>query len=851
MTRTLLLACSLLLLLIIPSLAAQIVDEEMQEEREGQQEERERWIEQRHSAAPGVDWRVVERENREARMSGMKRGLRKLSSAGTLDTVSNLVGQWVERGSANQAGRIDYAAVAEVHYPGVDTTGLVLYAASNGGHLWRGDIDGKNWAVLNDRERFKDICYVGARSTAGLPYVVVANNSPASFHYSDDGGATWQRSTGLDNMINVGSFDRVVPIDRAGDTLLVFCNELNDSWTGTISSLYRSIDGGRSFHRLRSDEFSLKLHDVWSPRDGSGLTLVMITDSLFTVEGDSLKFLDTLPALFANSPSLLLLGTTVGGQITLYGTAQYRDSIVWHRSLDTGRTWSRQGAAPGTLMRAGVAVSRTDVNQLAVGGVDLWSSEDGGATWSRRSNWQTYYSNPAGQLHADIRVVLPTGVQGRWGWLIGTDGGLYLATPGLDTTVNVSLEGLRVGQYYSSATSADGKAVAAGSQDQGVQISRSGTEGILPMQQRLSGDYGSLSTGDGSATFWSVYLDFTIVCTPDNGYITRTFDGVNRHLFLPPLATIPGTSDRALLGVGGENDGTALWYLQIVDGVITSTVLPYNFAGDPISSIASVAISPIDTNHWYLVTTDGTFYYSPNAGATWIGTPNYAGAGAQYFFGAHIHPSRTTLGRVWVGGSGYSSPAVFVSNNHGATFDSLSAGLPSTLVQSMATDPEERYLFAATEAGPYLCRLDLGRWYDMSGENAPDISWTDVKYVDTLHTARFSTYGRGLWDFREETQLAEVSSERDAAEATLRVTPSLLQSSNGHCTIDVTMPHAGTGSIRVYDATGRVVVEPLRDASLPEGITHLAWDAASVPSGRYMVVLNALGTVRYTVVVKQ
>lgn len=826
----------------------------MQEEREENREERERWIEERHRTAPGVNWRIVERENRAARINETKRGERRLSSLGAADTVANLVGRWIERGSSNQAGRVVYADLATIHYPGVDTVAEAIYAASAGGHVWRGDIDGRNWAVLNDRERFEDIRYLKARATTGVPFLLAVHNGPAAAHYSEDGGATWHLSTGLDSIARWGFFSRAVSVDPAGDTILALGSEwdYSSAWRA-ISTLYRSTDGGRSFKRLHSDDGDVGVHDIWAAGDGTGAAWMIHGDSLFTIHGNVVSYSSSLPSLFSTSTQVTLVGSTAGARATLYAFTRDNDSLACHRSIDTGQNWTRRGNTIDPFSRLSIAASPLDRNLLMIGGVEVWMSENGGTSWTRKSRWGEYYNNPSERLHADIPAILPADIRGRWSWLIGTDGGLYAAERTLDNVSNLSLDGLRVGQYYSSATSADGTTMAVGAQDQGFQIIEGDTGGIAPLAQRISGDYGHLSTGDGSANFWCVYPGFTMVRRPDNNLISRNFDGnPSMRLWMAPLATIPGTSHRGLAGLGGENSGAHLWDMEIVNDELQAIELPYDFSnGDNDVKISAVAVSPIDTNHWYVLTTDGTFFHSGDAGANWTVTAEYGGPGAQYFYGATVLPSRRTLGRVWVGGSGYSSPAVFASSNHGRTFDSLSTGLPPTLVQGLAADPEERYLFAATEAGPYLFRLDVNQWYDMSGANAPDQTWWGVEYVDTLKTARFVTYGRGVWDFKAEGQLAEVTRGESSEKIGIAVSPSILRASSGECRIDVSMPRAGTGTVKVYDATGRVVAEPMRDGTLSEGTTHLRWNGATAPAGRYMIVLNALGAVRYTVVVKQ
>src|SRR5690606_3130866 len=74
----------------------------------------------------------------------------------------------------------------------------------------------------------------------------------------------------------------------------------------------------------------------------------------------------------------------------------------------------------------------------------------------------------------------------------------------------------------------------------------------------------------------------------------------------------------------------------------------------------------------------------------------------------------------------------------------------STTVFQMVIDPEGRYLFAATEAGPYVNILSEGIWYPMAENIAPELTYWSVEYLYPENIVRFGTYGRGIWDFAIE-----------------------------------------------------------------------------------------------------
>jgi hypothetical protein len=120
---------------------------------------------------------------------------------------------------------------------------------------------------------------------------------------------------------------------------------------------------------------------------------------------------------------------------------------------------------------------------------------------------------------------------------------------------------------------------------------------------------------------------------------------------------------------------------------------------------------------------------------------------SHYFYGSVILPSVKNKNTLWIAGSGYSNPGVFVSNDYGVSFSPIDSGLPHTMIYSLAATDDEKFLFAATDVGPYVYSVDAGIWYDMSLGHAPDMVYWSVDYIPALKTVRFGTYGRGIWDF--------------------------------------------------------------------------------------------------------
>ena len=160
-----------------------------------------------------------------------------------------------------------------------------------------------------------------------------------------------------------------------------------------------------------------------------------------------------------------------------------------------------------------------------------------------------------------------------------------------------------------------------------------------------------------------------------------------------------------------------------------------------------MAYSPIDPSIRFVLTEDGTFFYSLDSGNNWTQTFNFSGPPPQYFYGATIYPSPSQVNTVLIGGSGYSNPPIYKSQNFGESFVPFNSGLPSTLVYEISGNDEGDLYFAATEIGPYIYSENENQWMYLGGVSAPDQTYWSVEFIPELNTARFGTYGRGIWDF--------------------------------------------------------------------------------------------------------
>ena len=264
-------------------------------------------------------------------------------------------------------------------------------------------------------------------------------------------------------------------------------------------------------------------------------------------------------------------------------------------------------------------------------------------------------------------------------------------------------------------------------------------------EQIISGDYGHLVSGDSGIGIWTNYPGFTIYypdITNSNMNISLDFPG-DGYLWIAPLMENPDSPGKAILGGGGVSGGNHLIELTRLGNQIIYDEQEYNFS----NTISAMGYSPINSSYRYVLTQNGKFYHSSDSGNNWTITSSFTGPDGHYFYGSTIWASQYQLGRVFIGGSGYSNSPVYVSENHGQTFINMNNGLPNTLVFELSGTPDDNILFAATEVGPYAYSSYDDEWFLISGLSAPDQTYWTVDYISDINTARFGTYGRGIWDF--------------------------------------------------------------------------------------------------------
>jgi hypothetical protein len=222
------------------------------------------WIDQMHKCDSSVNWRTINYMVRKEKAEQRKNY--GYSKSGTVNIEDILIGNWRETGSKNLAGRTHYTE----YDPEIDS----IYCASSGGNIWKADLNGNGWRVLNDNFKIDDIKMIRKIGNFGDPRLLIAAGGwgVPGFYYSDDDGQTWTASTGLSNIADWGYVIKSVVADDAQRTIYLLAMEWNYNEWKKQTSLYVSTNAGVSFVKkqswLESEFGSEDKFDIWCDREG-------------------------------------------------------------------------------------------------------------------------------------------------------------------------------------------------------------------------------------------------------------------------------------------------------------------------------------------------------------------------------------------------------------------------------------------------------------------------------------------------------------------------------------------------------------------------------------------------------
>ncbi|CAN5643322.1 hypothetical protein BH23PLA1_BH23PLA1_21280 [soil metagenome] len=515
-----------------------------------------------------------------------------------------------------------------------------------------------------------------------------------------------------------------------------------------------------------------------------------------------------------------------------------------YRSEDGGESWTRINSLnPRPMYFSQIRVDPSDEKYVYVLGIALHRSEDGGKT----------FRNDGGRgVHADGHALWIDPKDGRH-MIVGTDGGTYFT---YDRTAHWDhLNHMALGQFYHVAI--DNRRLYnayGGLQDNGTwggpTATRSGSGPVNEDWLRIGG-------GDG----FQCQVDAN---DPDQIYYTSQYGNLQRlNLRTGERASIRPQAARGQRFRWNwntpfrlSNHNSKIYYaagnyvFKSLDRGNDAKIISPEITRTNRGSATAFGESPVDPDILYVGTDDGLLWVTRNGGQDWIDVTEALGLPGPRGIST-IEPSRYEPGSCYVAVDGHrnddDNPYLFVTNDYGQSWESISANLPWGSTRCLREDVKNQdLLYCGTEFGIWFS-VDRGQSWQQLNNNLPTVAIHEIAVHPTAGEIVVATHGRSLWVL-DVVPLRQWTEEVIAAKAHLyNPLPAvrwLREPGRGGTNRRFVGRNPSSGaqvyysiaegvervSLKVVDAAGQTLRE-LRSTRAP-GLHRVAWDLTRTPPGR-------------------
>ncbi|MCB0429519.1 MAG: T9SS type A sorting domain-containing protein [Flavobacteriales bacterium] len=530
-----------------------------------------------------------------------------------------------------------------------------------------------------------------------------------------------------------------------------------------------------------------------------------------------------------------------------------------------------------------LAVFPNDKNKVILGGVELWTWEEGTGWVQIGSEFKSPY-NPY-YVHADKHEFRFDPNNGSTLY-IGCDGGIFKSTDGASTFKAMN-KGYSVTQYYSVAYQLSGEHVAGGAQDNGTTLIN--TQTLIPGLNSLKSG-ADLYGGDGVYTDFAASLPNAMFAGSQYGNVTRSAAATKGGAFasfyetrMTALGT-PGTNGygpfvsifriwegfwgdptvpgnkyddcfAVALGIRDATKGTGggIWITR--DALNFSTTPSwYNIATIDGGDVLSMEFTD-DGDHLFVGTSFGSLYRIDSIGqARTFDRGDVSGDSlkvvskvvktfSQPVTGIGINHGDGNHVVVTLGGYGSTNPYIYESTNAltTASFTSIQGNLPKMPVYDAAIDRfNSNRIIIGTDYGVYSTDDGGASWTEQNNDLGR-VPVFMVRMQDRDQSGAFSsrvyiaTHGRGAW---RSSTLTSVPKLEQVNVSDLQLFPNPMREGVGN--IRFTLDEPALVQVAVYDLAGHVVWK--RDAAhVRAGEHQITFQGQELSAGAYLVNLQVNG----------
>lgn len=726
----------------------------------------------------------------------------------------------------------------------------VMYAGSSAAGLWRSTDGAGTWEPMTDELPSLRISSVAVDPTdrdriligTGTGYFTTIMLDPGvGVLVSTNRGVTW----------DLTSFS--VPFDPNGvSTYALAWDTLTPErvYLAATNGLWRSTDRGDTWTQVLVGEATdVDVHptnpgEAFASMDRNGVYRTTNGGDTWTRVSGGLP-----PASNHGRGSLSICESAPA---TIYASIANPTTFALeglYRTDDGGGTWTELTSVPDYLCNPGVttgcpgwlfntlAVAPHDPDLVLVGGVRLYRSSNGGASWT----WHDYLSNGLGFDNEGLAYVDDWAI--RWHpddpsrVFVLNDGGVFEST-------NAGLwwekrnTGLVTGLFYTVAVDPrDVDHVAGGTQDHGAAAVDHG-EGSTVWSKWTTGDGGPMNIDHTDGQIVYATLQF--------GNHIKSFNG-GLAMVLPFYQINGGILEAGpfiAATVMDPTDPETLYYAS------TARIYKTVNGGEPwttaavIPNVRTLAVDHVDPDLVYAHAYDGStwqLHRSTTGGGSWIQITDPS-IPSWRVTDLHTVPGVPDVVYATRNSAFAGNDHVKVSTNAGVTWTDITGDLPDVPTHAIAVSPHEPdHLYLATDLGVFFSETGGGIWQEWN-DGLPLVVVNDIAYHADTRTLTIGTEGRGVW--RSPAVDASVSVPSTSTPP-YRVAAPHPNPARGHTSVSVSLDHATEVHGAIYDVLGqRVATLPAH--TLGAGAHDLRWDGRNrngdpVGAGTYFIRIEADG----------
>ncbi len=639
-------------------------------------------------------------------------------------------GKWTHLGPNGPSSGTGSGRINCIDFHPTNSNKIIIGAPAGG--IWRSDNGGSSWTTNTD-----DLASIGISDIKYAP-------SNASIIYAAtgdiDGDDTYThgilKSTNGGNTWTVTSWAYNYSSRKKTYRLLVHPTNADIVYASTNLGFFKTTDGGQNWVRKRLGVFK----DIeFKPGDPN--TIYLASGSRISKTTDAGQTFTNLKSF--SGTSRLEIGVTPADPTYVYvlaGNSNGGGFNGLYLSTNSGVNFTTKSTSPNILgwkkngsdtkgqawYDLSLAVSPTNKNKLYVGGINMWTSNNGGTSWSMAAYWLSGQGYP--YVHADIHMLKYNPNNNSHIWAC-TDGGVSKSTNG-GGAWNEKNTNLAVAQMYRlGASKTNANKVMTGWQDNGSSF--------------MSPNWNYVLGGDGMECIISHYNNAVIYASLYNGDIRRSYNSgasfskITTSISEPGAWTTPFIMDKnnsSILLAGYSN----VWKTTN-KGNSWSKKSSWGSSNNPINALA--ATGPSSSIIW--AANSSSLHKTTNGGSSW--TTITANIGSNNVNSIAINIADPN--KVWVCKSGFTQgQKVYQTLDGGTTWTNISGSLPNYPINTIVNAANTANgLYVGTDIGVYYYDTNLGDWIPFM-KKLPNVIVKELEIFEQGNKIRAATFGRGLWE---------------------------------------------------------------------------------------------------------